>query len=234
MKKPLLILLLCLLWPGLALADTADFYSYLSAAQKGDYKSQHNLGLMYYQGVGTEQNYAEAFKWFSQAAEQGYGASQYYLGMLYEIGHGVGQDYVKAREWYYKAAKLKDQEAFKSLLRLQEQGLGVKQNPDPFALQRSSGTHGVLAFTPPPSLRTQFAKAKDYLYGEFVAQSNVQAMVHLHLARKHPEATKDFIRNEIAPLLKELAAQITREEWEEAREILAEKGIKVPRFSANK
>src|SRR3990172_6594464 len=31
-------------------------------AEKGDAKAQHNLGLMYYQGQGVPQNYAEAAK----------------------------------------------------------------------------------------------------------------------------------------------------------------------------
>ncbi len=32
--------------------------------------AQTNLGMMYYNGKGVEQNYAEAVRWYKKAAEQ--------------------------------------------------------------------------------------------------------------------------------------------------------------------
>lgn len=39
-------------------------------AEEGDAAAQNNLGLMYYQGRGTPQNYKQALNWFTKAAEQ--------------------------------------------------------------------------------------------------------------------------------------------------------------------
>jgi TPR repeat protein len=48
-----------------------------------------NLGTMYLDGSGVEQNYVLARKWFGKAAEQGNSVAQHRLGYLYEKGLGV-------------------------------------------------------------------------------------------------------------------------------------------------
>lgn len=72
------ILFLCLLLvivpagaAGLDDADARLFQVQLSLAEKGDTSAQYYLGEMHEQGLGTEQNIAEAFKWYAKAAEQG-------------------------------------------------------------------------------------------------------------------------------------------------------------------
>ena len=40
-------------------------------AEQGDAAAQYNLGLMYDNGQGVPQDYAEAVKWYRLAAEQG-------------------------------------------------------------------------------------------------------------------------------------------------------------------
>ena len=47
------------------------FKWYQKAAEQGLAMAQNNLGYMYRDGRGTEQDLEKAFKWFQKAAEQG-------------------------------------------------------------------------------------------------------------------------------------------------------------------
>ncbi|MBL4874254.1 MAG: sel1 repeat family protein, partial [Rhodobacteraceae bacterium] len=58
------------------------------------------LAIMYENGVGVLQDYAEAVKWYRLAAEQGHASSQNNLGVIYEYGNGVLQDNVRSHMWY--------------------------------------------------------------------------------------------------------------------------------------
>ncbi|MBQ9574596.1 MAG: toll/interleukin-1 receptor domain-containing protein, partial [Synergistaceae bacterium] len=80
------------------------FEYYQKAAAQGLANAQCNLGYMYRQGIGIEQNYVKAMEWYEKAASQGMADAQYNLGYLYENGLGVKQDYTKAREWFEKSA----------------------------------------------------------------------------------------------------------------------------------
>jgi len=73
-------------------------------AEQGDASAQTNLGVMYHQGHGVPQDYAEAMKWFRLAAEQGHPSAQTNLGVMYHQGQGVPQDYAEAMKWYRLAA----------------------------------------------------------------------------------------------------------------------------------
>jgi TPR repeat protein len=44
---------------------------YRLAADQGDANGQYILGIMYADGKGVPQNYAEAMKWYRLAADQG-------------------------------------------------------------------------------------------------------------------------------------------------------------------
>lgn len=74
------------------------------AAQRGDAVAQHDLGLLYYDGKGVTQDYAEAAIWYGKAAAQGELKSQVKLGSLYMNGQGVPQDYEEAYFWLILAA----------------------------------------------------------------------------------------------------------------------------------
>jgi TPR repeat protein len=75
-----------------------------AAAKEGYVRAQVRLGLMYYNGDGVEQDYAEAVRWFRAAAEQGRASAQFSLGLMYEDGKGVLQNYAIAHMWYNIAA----------------------------------------------------------------------------------------------------------------------------------
>ena len=91
--------------------------------------AQYGLGLMYADGLGVEQNYAEALTWYRKAASQGCVAAQYNLGYIYQKGGpGVEQNYAEALIWYRKAADQGNIAAQYNLGIMHEKGMGVEQN----------------------------------------------------------------------------------------------------------
>ena len=51
-------------------------------AEQGDADAQFNLGLMYRNGEGVQQDHKESAKWFRRAAEQGHAGAQSRLGFM--------------------------------------------------------------------------------------------------------------------------------------------------------
>ncbi len=88
------------------------------AAQAGDRKAMHNLGLYYFEGAGGVKNSTTAAQWFRRAADLGLADSQYNLARLYEEGMGVGQNGAEAYKWYLIAARNGDAESQKSATRI--------------------------------------------------------------------------------------------------------------------
>ena len=84
--------------------DASDFRETLQLAEQGVAEAQHNMGVMYHNGYGVRQDYAEAVKWFRRAAAQGYASAQYNLGVMYKNGRGVRQDDTEAVKWFRQAA----------------------------------------------------------------------------------------------------------------------------------
>ncbi|MCL1925930.1 MAG: sel1 repeat family protein [Syntrophorhabdaceae bacterium] len=81
-----------------------DFDEVKRKAKKGDVEAQYDLGVMYAEGQGVAQNYAEAMKWVKKAAKKGNAEAQYKLGWMYAAGKGVSRNPGKAEKWYRKAA----------------------------------------------------------------------------------------------------------------------------------
>jgi len=83
---------------------TAAYEEFKSLAEQGDADAQWNLGMMYYNGQGVEQDSVEAVKWFQKSAEQGDADSQLGLGWMYANGKGIPQNLVLAHKWLNAAA----------------------------------------------------------------------------------------------------------------------------------
>lgn len=73
-------------------------------AKKGDARAQYDLGQLYEQGKGVNQNFQQAMRWYRLSAMQGHSRAQYNLGQMYEEGLVVNLDFVKAYMWYTLAA----------------------------------------------------------------------------------------------------------------------------------
>ena len=71
------------------------FYKLQICANFGDKRCQNQLGIWYEFGLGTEQNFELALKWYEKAAEQGYAAAYGNIGHLYYKGDGVEKDFQK-------------------------------------------------------------------------------------------------------------------------------------------
>jgi len=97
-------------------------------AEQGDAIAQCNIGSIYAEGKGIEQNYREAVKWYTKAAEQGDASGQFYLGTMYEKGFGVVQDYEEAVKWYTRAAEKGLADAQFALAAIYANGRGVLQD----------------------------------------------------------------------------------------------------------
>lgn len=63
--------------------------------------------MFYYQGMGVEQNYAEALKWFKRAAARGFAESEFNLTVMYLKRQGVSRDDIEVIKWVTLAAAQK-------------------------------------------------------------------------------------------------------------------------------
>jgi len=102
--------------------------SILPLAEQGDTFAQFNLGLMYDNGEGVPQDYAEALKWFRLAAERGNVTAQYNVGVMYDNGRGVPEDDAEAVKWYRLAAEQGYAKAQGRLGSMYKQGQGVPED----------------------------------------------------------------------------------------------------------
>lgn len=81
------------------------------AAGQEDPVSKYNLGVLYEQGLGVEQDLEKAVGWYQEAAAQKDPDAQCALGVLYIQGKGMPADQDMGRYWLEKAANQGHQEA---------------------------------------------------------------------------------------------------------------------------
>ena len=104
------------------------FRETLPLAQEGNASAQYNIGTMYYEGLGVDENFDEALIWFQRSADQGYARAQSRLGFLYAYGNKVPQDYALAVKWFQRAADHGHAKAQYNLGTLYRNGRGVPQD----------------------------------------------------------------------------------------------------------
>lgn len=68
-------------------------------AEKGDAKSQTNLGILYFNGKGVLKDYKKAISLLKKAGEQGEAEAQFILGKIYIDGDGVSKSLKTAKYW---------------------------------------------------------------------------------------------------------------------------------------
>ncbi len=102
---------------GVAKNDANAVRMFRLASQQSLHEAQYNLGTMYDQGHGVNQDYETARDWYESAAEAADGDSdaEYRLGILCEQGLGGDKDPKEAVEWFKKAA---EHGSFNAALRL--------------------------------------------------------------------------------------------------------------------
>jgi TPR repeat protein len=80
------------------------FQWYRKAAEQGNPSAQINLGAMYAEGRGIDQDFQAALTWYLKAAQQGETLAYYNLGVMYVEGQGVPRNFQEALTWYRQAA----------------------------------------------------------------------------------------------------------------------------------
>jgi TPR repeat protein len=75
------------------------FQSTLKAAEQGNVQAHSTLAMMYANGKGVQQNYAEAGKWWIKAAEGGDLEAARHAWNLYRNGEGAERNPAIANQW---------------------------------------------------------------------------------------------------------------------------------------
>ena len=86
---------------------------YQRAAEQGNVKAMHNLGVILTDATLGRPDFARAARWFQKAAQQGLTDSQFNLGVLHERGLGLERDAAKAYQWFSIAGNKGDADAAK-------------------------------------------------------------------------------------------------------------------------
>ena len=83
---------------------------------QGDADAQFNLGIMYDQGLGVNQDLDEATRLYRSAADQGHARAHNNLGLMYADGDSAKQYFGEALRWFRKAAALQPSYLLKPLM----------------------------------------------------------------------------------------------------------------------
>lgn len=88
-----------------AARDKRNFLQALKDARIGHPEAQYEVGLMFANGIGVEQDFGQAVYWVRQSAERGFAAAQYLLATRYLAGEVIEQDDYQALCWLLKAGE---------------------------------------------------------------------------------------------------------------------------------
>jgi uncharacterized protein len=69
--------------------EAGRFHALIALAHKGDAEAQYHVGMMYNNGIGTQQDIRQAFEWFQKSAASNHPLGAYKLGCYYD-GQGAG------------------------------------------------------------------------------------------------------------------------------------------------
>jgi TPR repeat protein len=120
-------ILICL-FSALVFAEDERFKKIKIQAEKGNVSAQFKLGIIYFKGRETPQDYKEALKWFQSAAELGLPEAQHNTGVMYYEGKGVSQNYAEALKWFSKAARQNNPKSQYNLGVIYASGIGTSQD----------------------------------------------------------------------------------------------------------
>ncbi len=121
------------------LKEAQRFYEW--AAEQGNVRAMHNLGVLYSQGVDGKPDWPSAIKWFRKSAESGQTDSQYNLGVIYARGLSGRTDPVEAWKWFALAASQGDADSA-------SKRDSIAERAEPAALDRAK--QEVASFRPQP------------------------------------------------------------------------------------
>lgn len=100
-------------------------------AEQGNTEANFNLGILFEDGLGVEQNLSQALQYYQRAAIAGSSKAQYRLGVIYSAGETAERNTIEAAKWLALAAAQGDQDAA-ALLALNQH----EMNQSPLTSQR--------------------------------------------------------------------------------------------------
>ena len=126
---------------------------YKVGAEGGGTVCQHQVGFMYYKGLGVDVDYAQALAWLEKAAAQDMPIAIGQLGVMYFDGTGVAPSWRRAREHYERAIELGFSTAVKNAQALTNSIQNVtSRRSKPFTCLHHSCAQPSLPHPPPSSL----------------------------------------------------------------------------------
>jgi TPR repeat protein len=152
--------------PGKSIQDARKTFE--RAARRGNTDAEVNLGLFYFYGWGTPQNFGTGLYWLKSAADHGNSRASTNLGLIYWQGWGVRRDYAEALRYFRKAADLGDTGAMVDLGYMNDYGIGTPPDHSAAAEWYRRG-----AERGDPLAQNNLADL--YLRGEGVAQNDALA-----------------------------------------------------------
>ena len=78
-------------------------------ANEGVSNAQYNVGLMHHNGLGTKQDFKQAYKWLLKSSEQGNLNSIRLISTMYALGNGIDKSFVRSYMWAKIGADNNDQ-----------------------------------------------------------------------------------------------------------------------------
>lgn len=90
----------------------------------------YRIGKMLCYGLGTKQDYKQAFTWFLKSAHEGNKFAQYSLANLYYYGNGVEKDLSQAFWWYRKSSEQGQPYASYAVAQMYSKGEYVAENKE--------------------------------------------------------------------------------------------------------
>lgn len=164
---------------------------YRKAADKGSFEAMSIIGDIYYIGEnGIEQDYAEAYKWYSEAASYDYGMARVKRALMIYRGLGTRQFFKRAlREFKHLSWRRENFGAFSPLrfnsvaryyaAKMVENGEGCDKNPvEAFERYRVAGGLEVIHRNESPRRipKALYKVADAYFLGEGVKQNFAKAL----------------------------------------------------------
>lgn len=190
-----------------------EYEDVLALAEIGNADAQFELGAMYHDGDGAEQDYAQALEWYEKAAKAGNRQAQFNLGLMYKNGEGMAPDLTLARRWFTRSADAGDMRAMFQLGAMTYTGLGVEKKLEKALEYFWKSAMGDLA-------ESQLNVGVMYIRGESVIQDLVEGYAWLSLAAKNGHARAE-------ELLASLEEQITPEQKEAGKKRAAELRVEI-------
>ena len=87
----------------------------MKAAEARSAVAMNNIGLMYANGEGFNQDYSKALDWFMKAVEAGNLKGMKNVGDCYYYGRYVKQNFLEALDWYRKAVEVGDENTMNTI-----------------------------------------------------------------------------------------------------------------------